>query len=74
MAKVKCLVDCPSDATSKLLLLDEKLEPGSVNGLPVELQTKIQEKRFEITSHRFEVKYGQLSADEVLRVSWSIEL
>lgn len=61
-------MDCPSDTNCKLLLLDDNLNAGAIDGLPEPVQAEIKEQGFTITSHTFQIQYAQLSSDEVLRV------
>lgn len=66
---MKCLIDCPADTNSKLLLLDENISTGTLEGLPEALQTQVAEREFDVTSHEIHIGYSQLSAADVLKVS-----
>eukprot|EP00892_Ulva_mutabilis_P004631 jgi/Ulvmu1/253/UM001_0257.1 len=65
--KVKCIIECPADTNSKLLLLDESLTTGTLDGLPEPVQAEVQHQGFQVTSHDVQIGYSQLSASDILR-------
>jgi hypothetical protein len=72
---VKCLVDNPGDKESKLLLLEESLEPNTfLAALDAPLSTHLSENSIEVTTHTFNLTYESLSAEDVLRVRYPVTL
>ena len=64
---MRCIVDGP-DASSKLVLLDEKIAPGRLEGLPEALQASIAQAGYTIVEHSVHMGYQQLQFSDVLRV------
>jgi hypothetical protein len=71
MPRVRSFVDIPDVTDSKLLLLDESVQICSIpSDLDEAQQLHLKEHEIRATTHTFELKYEDLSADDVLKVCW----
>lgn len=67
MPRMRCIVDGP-DADSKLLLLDESIPAGRLDGLPAAVRNGISQAGYAVQQHSVPMGYEQLSFAAVLRV------
>jgi hypothetical protein len=65
---MRCLVDCPGKLDHKLLLLDEGIPAGQLNGLPDSIQKRIQASQLRVCTHEVQICYGDMSSEAILRV------